>query len=134
MEDYIIRRERPEERRAVGGALLLAFVVWTILIQTVDVQSVGAEGTDIGFAAVNTWFHALTGVHMGIYTVTDWLGLVPVAVCMGFSAFMVIGRLVAGVHWMTDIIGSLFLSGGLYLLCQGAVEGLDGKRTGEVPR
>ena len=201
-----------------GGVLLLAFVVWTVLIRTVDVRPVGVNGTNIGFAAINTWFHRLTGVHMGLYTVTDWQGLVPIAVCIGFgllglvqwvrrkhiakvdtdilllggyyilvilgylifemipinyrpilingvmeasypssttllvlsvmptllfqvnrrtkrqtvrrmtaafvvlfSAFMVIGRLVAGVHWLTDIVGSVLLSAGLYALYRAAV-------------
>ncbi len=196
-----------------GAALILTFILWTILIQTADVQPVGVNGTNVGFAAVNTWFHRRTGVHMGIYTVTDWLGLVPIAVCIGFgllgltqwirrksiakvdgdilllggyyilvilgyllfemlpinyrpvlingameasypssttllvlsvmptllfqvnrraksqsvrkmtaafvllfSAFMVIGRLISGVHWLTDIVGSVLLSAGLYVL------------------
>ena len=203
---------------AAAAALILAFVLWTILIRTVDVQPVGVNGTNIGFAAVNTWFHRLTGVHMGIYTITDWLGLVPIAVCMAlgvlglvqwirrkhilkvdrdilllgvyyilvivgylifemipinyrprliagameasypssttllvlsvmptllfqvhrrarkpwvqrftaafvvlFSAFMVIGRLVAGVHWLTDIVGAVLLSAGLYCLSRSTV-------------
>ena len=33
-----------------------------------------------------------------------------------FSAFMVVGRLIAGVHWITDIIGSVFLSSGLFMI------------------
>ena len=203
---------------AAAAALILAFVLWTILIRTVDVQPVGVNGTNIGFAAVNTWFHRLTDVHMGIYTITDWLGLVPIAVCMAlgvlglvqwirrkhilkvdrdilllgvyyilvivgylifemipinyrpiliagameasypssttllvlsvmptllfqvrrrarkpwiqrftaafvvlFSAFMVIGRLVAGVHWLTDIVGAVLLSAGLYCLYRSTV-------------
>ena len=205
-----------------SGVLLPGFILWTILIQTVDVQPVGVNGTSVGFAAVNTWFHRLTGVHMGIYTVTDWLGLVPIAVCMGFgilgltqwirrksiakvdrdilllggyyilvilgylifemipinyrpilingameasypssttllvlsvmptllfqisrraasktvrqitaafvvtfSAFMVIGRLAAGVHWLTDIVGAVLLSAGLYSLYRAAVHAMD---------
>ena len=68
-----------------GLGMMAAFIVWTMLIQTVDVQPVGQNGTNIGFAGLNQWFHKLTGVHMVLYTVTDWLGLVPIAVCMGFG-------------------------------------------------
>ena len=52
-----------------GVILLFLFAVWTGLIQTVDVQPAGQNGTDIGFATMNTWFHELTGVHMKIYTI-----------------------------------------------------------------
>ena len=47
-----------------GIALLLVFILWTILIQCMDVQPVGQNGTNIGFASVNVWFHQLTGVNM----------------------------------------------------------------------
>ena len=49
-----------------GSCLLLAFVLWTFMIQTVDVQPAGVHGTNVGFATVNIWFHRLTGVHTGI--------------------------------------------------------------------
>lgn len=55
-------------------------------MQLVDVQPVGQNGTCVGLAAFNVWFHGLTGVHMVLYAITDWLGLVPVAVCLGFGA------------------------------------------------
>lgn len=42
-----------------GAAFLGAFVLWTLLIQIVDVQPVGQSGTDIGFAAFNSWFHKI---------------------------------------------------------------------------
>lgn len=209
-----------------GILLLLAFVVWTVLIQTVDVQPVGVNGTTIGLASINTWFHKLTGVHMLVYTITDWLGLVPIFICLlfgilgvvqlvkrrslfkvdkdiillgfyyvivismylifemipinyrpilidglmeasypssttllvlsvmptlkyqidrrsshsvlktaitifviDFSLFMVIGRALAGVHWCTDIIGSILLSMGLFKLYQFSVVCMDQKNS-----
>lgn len=45
-----------------------------------------------------------------------------------FSAFMVIGRLISGVHWATDIIGSILLSFGLFKLYQSAVSALDKRK------
>ncbi len=38
-----------------------------------------------------------------------------------FSLFMVIGRLVSGVHWVTDIIGSCLLSAGLFYIYKSVV-------------
>lgn len=194
-----------------GCICIAMFVVWTVLIRVVDVHALGVNGTNIGFATWNCWFHKVTGVHMTLYVITDWLGLVPVFVClifggMGlvqlvqrkslfkvdrdiiilgiyyiivigcylifemipinyrpiliqgmmevsypssttllvlavmptlaeqvnrrmkngvlkkminiflvvFSTFMVLGRLISGVHWFTDIIGGIILSIGLF--------------------
>ena len=206
-----------------GVGLLGAFALWTVLIQCVAVQAVGQNGRKIGFADFNVWFHQLTGVHMTLYTITDWLGLVPIFICLcfgvlglvqlvkrrsllkvdpdimllgayyvlviacylifemipinyrpvliegrleasypssttllvlsvmptlmfqanrrvsnamikkvvsvfviAFSMFMVIGRLISGVHWATDIIGSVLLSAGLYMLYRSIVLSLPG--------
>lgn len=203
----------------IGGIFVAMFVFWTLLILTIDVQPVGQNGTDIGFAVFNTAFHEMTGVNMTLYTITDWLGLVPIFICMVFgiiglhqlinrkslfkvdkdiiilgiyyiivilaylifemipinyrpipiegimeasypssttllvlsvmptlidqtdrrisdgiikklidifavlfSLFMVIGRLVSGVHWFTDIVGSVLLSTGLFGLYRGSVQ------------
>ena len=201
-----------------GISLLVGFAVWTFLIQEVDVQPIGPNGSSVGFAALNGWFHQLTGVHWMLYTLTDWLGLVPIFVCLIFagagfvqlvqrrsmfkvdldiimlgayyvlvifgyllfemvpinyrpvliegfleasypssttllvlsvmptlyfqaqrrlaqnalrqticifsvlfSAFMVIGRLISGVHWLTDIVGAILLSSGIFLIYKASV-------------
>jgi undecaprenyl-diphosphatase len=65
---------------------LAAFVLWTIAIRLIDIQAIGPLGSTVGFATLNGFVHNLTGVHMHLYTVTDWLGLVPVAFGFGFAA------------------------------------------------
>ena len=78
--------EKSEKKSLLIGSTFLAmFAVWTALIQTVDVQPLGQNGTSIGFATFNCWFHHFTGVNMAIYTITDWMGLVPVTVCLIFA-------------------------------------------------
>lgn len=201
-----------------GFASAISFALLTMLIQTIDVKPIGLNNSNVGFARTNSWFHSLTGVNMMLYNITDWLGLVPIFVCMVFgivgfvqlikrksllkvdfdililglyyviviacylifemipinyrpifinnfaecsypssttllvlsvmptlcfqaklrlkaekfkniiciitmlfSLFMVIGRLISGVHWLTDIIGSCFLSAGLYYFYKGIV-------------
>ena len=202
----------------LGSLFIIAFIIWTFLIQVIDVQQNGANGTNVGFATINGWFYDLTGVHMEIYHITDWLGLVPIFICLlfggigfvqlvkkrsifkvdydiiflglyyilvifgyllfemipinyrpiliegfleasypssttllvlcvmstfveqtnrrlinktmkkmikvfviCFSAFMVLGRLISGVHWLTDIVGSILLSVGLFCIYKAAV-------------
>ncbi len=68
-----------------GGIFLTAFALWTALVRLADVQPLGPQETEIGLAALNHGFYRLTGVHMTLYTLTDWLGLVPVAVCLVFA-------------------------------------------------
>ena len=70
---------------ALGVSLLAAFVLWTVLVRFVDVQPIGPEGSTVGFAALNGFVHELTGVKWLLYTLTDWLGLVPIAVALGFA-------------------------------------------------
>ena len=101
----------------MGIWLLLAFLLWTALIRCVDVQAAGPNGTKVGFAAFNLWFHHLTGVHMSVYTITDWLGLVPIAVCLGFGVvgvFQLIRR-----KSLIRVDPDILLLGLYYVLCSG---------------
>ena len=60
-------------------------MLWTVAICFVDVRAIGPQGSTVGFAGINGFVHTLTGVHWGLYNITDWLGLVPIFVCMGFG-------------------------------------------------
>jgi len=225
-----MKRKRNEKRILLSGTVCTAlFVIWTLLVRIIDVKPVGPCGSAVGFAALNSWFHQLTGVHMRLYVITDWLSLVPIAVCMLFSTvgfiqwttrrklskvdfdiillgvyyvvviagylffemvpvnyrpvlidgmleasypssttllvcsvmptftfqtsrrvnnipgkillqgviclftvFMAAGRLVSGVHWLTDIVGAVLLSGGLFYIYKGIVLIHDRKPIGRV--
>ena len=68
-----------------GVFLIAAFFLWTILLGIMDVQPIGPQGTMVGFAGLNQAVHVFTGVNMTLYTVTDWLGLVPLGIMFGFA-------------------------------------------------
>ena len=68
-----------------GVFLIAAFFLWTILLGIMDVQPIGPQGTMVGFAGLNQAVHVFTGVNMTLYTVTDWLGLVPLGFIFGFA-------------------------------------------------
>lgn len=65
--------------------LLTAFVLWTVLLRLVDTRPVGPQGSTVGFATVNQAIHDFIGLHLFLYTVTDWLGLIPIFVALGFA-------------------------------------------------
>ena len=69
----------------LGVCLLFAFVLWTVLVRFVDVQVIGPRESRVGFATLNGYVHNLIGVNMSLYIITDWLGLVPIAVAFGFA-------------------------------------------------
>ena len=75
------------KKRKLAAALVClgAFILWTILVQFVQVRPIGPEGSAVGFAALNGWFHDLTGVHMALYAITDWLSLIPLGFVAGFG-------------------------------------------------
>ena len=69
----------------ISITLFMCFILWTLLISFVDVRPIGPRDSAVGFATINGMFHNLTGVHMTLYHITDWLGLVPVAFGFGFA-------------------------------------------------
>ena len=86
----------------LGASSLAAFVLWTVLIRFVDVQAIGPEGSSVGFATLNGFVHELTGVNWLLYTVTDWLGLVPIAVAFGFAILGLVQLIKRKSLWKVD--------------------------------
>ena len=74
-----------KKKLRIAIALLVSFALWTALVSLADVQAIGPEGSVVGFGTLNGLVHKLTGVNWLLYTVTDWLGLVPIAVALGFA-------------------------------------------------
>ena len=93
---------------------LFAFLLWTAAVLFIDVEPIGPWDSAVGLAAVNQFFHNLTGVNMTLYVVTDWLGLVPIMFATGFG---VVGL----VQWIKrKHIGrvdySILILGGFYIV------------------
>lgn len=98
--------------------MLVAFLLWTAAIRFVDVQAIGPQGSLVGFATINQFIHNLTSVHMSVYTITDWLSLVPLGFVIGFA-------LLGLVQWiqrkhLLKVDYSLLVLGGFYMVVMGA--------------
>lgn len=63
----------------------MAFAAWTGMVRIFDVEAIGPSGSMVGFATMNRFVHNLTGVNMLLYAVTDWLGLIPIGIIIGFA-------------------------------------------------
>lgn len=98
----------------LAACLIAAFVLWTAALRIFDVQAIGPEGSSVGFATVNGFVHSLTGVHMTLYTITDWLGLVPVGICLGFAVLGLIQWIKRKGFLQVDY--SILVLGGFYLV------------------
>lgn len=98
----------------IAICLLASFILWTVLLAFVDVRAIGPRKSSVGFGAMNQFVHKLTGVHMTLYHITDWLGLVPVALILGFA-------LLGLVQWIKRkrlgrVDYSIFVLGGFYVV------------------
>ena len=68
-----------------GACFLIAFVLWTVLLRFVDVKQIGPKNSRVGLSTLNQFIPNLTGTSMPLYTITDWLGLIPIAFVLGFG-------------------------------------------------
>jgi len=110
-----------KERRkmlCIAVCMFAAFLLWTIAICLVEVEAIGPQGSTVGFATLNKFVHNLTGVHMQLYVITDWLGLVPLIFVIGFA-------LLGLVQWIQrkhigQVDRSILALGGFYVVVMAA--------------
>ena len=76
-----------------AGIFGLLFVLFTILVLTIDVRPIGPKGTFVGLATINQRVFERIGVHLFWYEITDWLGLVSILIALGF-ALLGLGQLI----------------------------------------
>ena len=110
--------KKNKKRLVLGAGLVVVFVLWTVLVCFVDVRTIGPEGSSVGFATLNGFVHELTGVNWLLYTVTDWLGLVPIAVALGFAILGLVQLIKRKSLWMVD--HSILALGVFYIVVMAA--------------
>lgn len=97
-----------------GACFLIAFVLWTILLRFVDVKQIGPKNSRVGLSTLNQFIHNLTGTNMTLYTITDWLGLVPIAFVLGFG-LLGLFQWIKRKH-LKNVDYSIFVLGGFYIV------------------
>ena len=72
----------------ISITLIIVAIIYTILVKTVDVQPVGAAGSDIGFSTINKPISEKIGTNMTLYEITEILG--KIAICVA-AVYAIIG-------------------------------------------
>jgi len=107
-------KKKNRKNFCIAACMLLAFLLWTAAIKFVDVEAIGPQESSVGFATINRFVHNLTGVHMSLYTITDWLGLVPLMFVIGFGTLGLI-QWIKRKH-LLKVDCSILVLGGFYIV------------------
>lgn len=92
--------------------LFILFIIYTILVKTVDVQPVGPNGSKIGFAGVNKAVFYSLGESKFWYSLTKYLGVLAILVVFGFAAVGLKQMIQRKNLFRTDL--NLLVLGGFY--------------------
>lgn len=72
-------------KKKISISLLFLFIIFTISVKFLDVQSVGVNNSEIGFATLNMFMHSFLGVNKSWYNITEILGIVPIIIVVFFA-------------------------------------------------
>ena len=96
-------------------AFLILFLLFTFLVQMIDVRPIGPQASEVGFAMLNGFvFAALGGYHAALYFATELLGLIPILTACGFAlcgALQLLHR-----RSFRKVDHDLYVLAGLYIL------------------
>lgn len=62
----------------LAGTFFGAFLIFTILVATVDRSAIGPNGSIVGLSSMNKWFADIVGCNMALYKITDWVSVLAV--------------------------------------------------------
>ena len=90
------------------------FILWTIAVKYIDVKPIGPDSSSVGLSSINQFVHNLTGVHLTLYNITDWSGLIPFAFCLSFAILGFIQLIKRKNIFKVDF--DILLLGGFYIV------------------
>lgn len=94
--------------------LFILFIIYTILVKTVDVQPVGPNDSQIGFAGINKAVFYSLGESEFWYSLTKYLGVLAILVVFGFAAVGLKQMIQRKNLFRTDL--HLLVLGGFYVV------------------
>ena len=77
----VIKMNKKQKLFITSCVLLLVAIIYTLLVKFVDVSNIAPDGSNVGFASLNSGFKDLVGLNMTWYKITKYLGLIPIAMC-----------------------------------------------------
>ena len=85
-----------------AGLTALLFVVMIILLKTTDVQAIGPENSEVGFATVNGFMAEVFPYNEAILNVTEVLGYTAIALAGVFAVTGVVQLVMKKNFWQID--------------------------------
>ena len=77
--------KKTADTRNAAVILTAIALVFTVLVRFVDVQGIGPNGSDVGFASVNGAVSDTVGVSLFWYEVSQTLGILAILTCVFFA-------------------------------------------------